>query len=395
MRTDSSLLRTMNERRVMNELRRSGQLTRSQIAERIHVAFPTVLRVVDSLLTKGWVREVGLASSNGGRRPQVLEIAPLGGCAIGVELGRRTVNMVCLDLLSNVQSKERIALQDVQPRATLIARISQFIEYSVGDAGECLGIGIATPFQDPSGTTIPDVLELPRDWYRSDLIAELRETLQLPVMVGNDADLAALGEYWGGSQADWSPLLFVLIDIGIGAGLVHDGTVYLGARHAFGEISEMIVERPDPLEEVRVENTLDSASPPYIRQMIGTRRRVGKSETLADFFCRADAGLEPDREVLDRALDVLSVGLSNLASILDPAVLILGGDLLFAVPNGFRRIRDRYVRLQPDRSDVIRLAHHREDAVAVGAGALILQHVFDATLLVPPYPSGPVRTPVG
>lgn len=349
------------------------------------MAFPTVLRVVDSLIAKRWVREIGLGESNGGRRPQVLEIEPAGAYAIGVELGRRGIRMVGVDLMSNIVESEAISLRRMSSVDDFLENLSRFLDRCPVGRDRCLGIGVSVPGPlDPSIGRVPEVIEMPACWHQAEIVQQITDAFDLPTELGNDADAAALGEYWCGPRYNASPLLFVLIDVGIGAGLIHHGALYSGARNAFGEISHMVIRMPDSLENIRVEHTLNMVSLPGVYGGIPARLDHRRSEIQAD----RERWNHGDQEAgfngfVPRVLDTLAVGLSNLAHVLDPAILVLGGERFLALPDGYHQIRQRYRELHPCRGEEIVVAHFGEQAVAVGAAALVLQQVFDATLLTP------------
>jgi N-acetylglucosamine repressor len=384
MRTDSALLRTVNERRAMNELRRSGRLTRTELGERMRVAFPTVLRVVESLMAKGWVRDVGLGASNGGRRPQVLEINPGGAYALGVEVARDWARFAAVNLGSEIVAKDKVPMARLDDPSQLVRHLNTFVDNIGLPRSRCLGVGLAAPGPlDPERGLMPPVVELPHTWHGVPLVRMVEEALSVPARLSNDADAAALGEYWCGPHYGVPSLLFVLLDIGVGAGWVWNGSVYPGTHNAFGEIAHMVLAMPERLADIDQVHTLNVVSTPLIARAIAARRPVKEGETIADFVANARAGREPDRSVIARVLDVLAVGLSNLTDMLDPTRIVLGGATVTAAPDVLTALAERFLVLQPDRRDLLALAHYGDWAETVGAAAVVLQQVFDATLLVP------------
>jgi predicted NBD/HSP70 family sugar kinase len=204
------------------------------------------------------------------------------------------------------------------------------------------------------------------------------------VRIENDANAAALAESWFGCNADLRDTLFVLYEGGLGAGIVVDGTVYRGKHHAAGEFSHTLVATDQGLQCAVCgrRGCLDAMTSPYaINEMVYALRERQPGESLHTIIERADAAKEPDRSVMWQALEFVSTGLANLIQILDPAEVLLGGEIFLQSPSASEKVIER-IRALGYQDIPILPASFGIDAVAVGAAALILQDVYNPTSLI-------------
>ena len=88
---DATLLRKVNESAVLEQIRRHGPLTRSQVARQLHLSLPTITRIANELLNTGLIVESSSAGSSGGRRPGLLAFNARANLIIGVYVGHKMV----------------------------------------------------------------------------------------------------------------------------------------------------------------------------------------------------------------------------------------------------------------------------------------------------------------
>lgn len=176
-------------------------------------------------------------------------------------------------------------------------------------------------------------------WHRVPVEDRLSSVLQVPVLVENDANAAALGEVRRGAGQGSHDAVFITVSTGIGAGLVHNGQIYRGARGFAGEAGHMVVKPDGPqcgcgrhgcLETVasgtaiaRTANQALAARKPSLLQELVKEK--GRAVVAADVFLAAAEGDALSRAILQEAIHYLGIGLVNLVNLLNPAVIIIGG----------------------------------------------------------------------
>ncbi len=172
-------------------------------------------------------------------------------------------------------------------------------------------------------------------WSNKELVKDLRALLTKPVYAHNDANLAALGEWWQGSGKGMENLLMVTIGTGIGSGLILDGKLYTGASGMGVEIGHMVVDISETnLCSCGRRGCLETytAAPAVIDEAL---RLLGKGEqssllstsriTAKDIYQAASSKDPIAEKVVNRAAFYLGTALANVLNLLDLNAVIIGG----------------------------------------------------------------------
>ncbi|KDN81326.1 hypothetical protein KCH_69580 [Kitasatospora cheerisanensis KCTC 2395] len=164
-------------------------------------------------------------------------------------------------------------------------------------------------------------------WARPGLFDRIADGLGMPVQVGNDANLAALGEYTYGAGAGSSVFAYLLVGTGVGVGLVRDGELWTGAHGAAGEIGMLQLPHPEALmtecQSLRLEQVVAADA------VVGEAWRLGLSSvTTAEQVCEAARAGDPAaRAAIVRHAQQLAFAVAMVAAVADPELLVLGGGL--------------------------------------------------------------------
>lgn len=194
----------------------------------------------------------------------------------------------------------------------LFDRVCQAIDAVLADAGAGLAsVGICVPgIVDPATGTVMDCSNLP-GWERFPLAQRLTQRYRVPIAVENDARAACWAEASTGAGRGKKNLAFVTLSTGIGAGFVFDGRLYRGARGVAGELGEMRDETGDPVERRG--------------GGLGLSRLFGfPAEELRSRF---DKGDPRAAEAYHHLVAITGRLLANLATLIDPEVVVVGGGL--------------------------------------------------------------------
>ena len=196
-----SLLRVINERTVLESVRRVGPVSRAQIARETALSKPTVSQALAGLLRAKLVREAGRSSGGKGPTAVLYELNPHAGWVVGIDVGRHWVRAAIADVTG-----EFVARRDERARVksarTLITQIGAVAHGLAGDAG--------IRWKQVTFATVgsPGVLEADRGqvalayalpgWGRQGLVEAVQQELGTKIAFENDVNLAALGEQWHG-----------------------------------------------------------------------------------------------------------------------------------------------------------------------------------------------------
>lgn len=195
-------------------------------------------------------------------------------------------------------------------------------------------VGVAVP--GPLNVREGVVYEPPNlpGWKNVPLRRMLEERLGRPVVLENDANAAALGEWWQGAGVSSHHLVYITVSSGVGGGLVLDGKLYRGAEGMAGEIGHMVVDPDGPVCSCGRPGHLEGiASGPAIARWTEERLREGRASVLAgrqalssrEVAEAAERGDGLAREAFQRAGRSLGSVVAGLLNLLNPEVVVIGG----------------------------------------------------------------------
>lgn len=263
-------------------------------------------------------------------------------------------------------------------------RIGQALPECAKAAGVALaqvrGVGVGVPgFIDARTGFIHESANT--GWAQVPFGQLLERELSLPVVVENDANVAALGEAWVGAGAGAEVVLCTTVGTGVGAGVVVFGRALSGANGMAGEIGHMIIDREHPLPcgcgrrgcmETR-------ASATAIVRAARERQEAGELPTSVDIrgavdvFLLAQTGYAAAQAVVADAAGWLGYGLALCATVLNPGVIVIGGGVSKAGSSYLEAVRrsfEVYALRRTVDATVLRLAALGNDAGTVGAARL-------------------------
>jgi predicted NBD/HSP70 family sugar kinase len=243
--------RVTNRALVLQRLFHDGPLSRADLARLTGLTRVTVSDLVGSLRDEGLVADLGVRTeSRVGKPATLVGLRTEAFQVVGVDLADDALmHGAVLDLSGAVLTRRSAPLEGRTGDAAVTALVDFCRELVAAATEPVLGVGIGSPGVVDAGGT---VVEAPnRQWFDVPLADTLAAALGLPVHVANDANTACLGEYTYGGGGSSGGLLVLTVGEGVGAGIVIDGALVAGDRHAAGEIGHVTAvddrdERPVP-----------------------------------------------------------------------------------------------------------------------------------------------------
>ena len=299
----------------------------------------------------------------------------------GVDLGGTTVKMSLFGTDGELIEKWFIDTDTSNGGRNIPGDIARSIladmkKYSF-PASDYIGIGIGVPGQvhaDGSASAVN------LGWDHTPLLSELTALTGLPAKGGNDANMAALGEYWMGGGKGYGSLVLVTLGTGVGGGIIVDGRCLDGAHGAGGGIGHIPVE---PSETRRCSCGSTGCLEQYASatgnariaaELLASTDRPSTLRSAPKLDARAcwDAVAAGDglaMEIADIFCDYLARGLAAVANIVDPEIILLGGGVSRAGDALLDRVRRSFVKyaFPACRSTPIGLATLSNDAGIYGA----------------------------
>jgi predicted NBD/HSP70 family sugar kinase len=355
-------LRDMNRIRIAEELRRHGEGSRGDLVSWTGLSRSTVAAVVADLQSRGVVLERvdgGARYQGRGRPPGQLRLNPSVGAVIGVDFGHRHVRVALADLFLTVLA-ERAAQVDVDTQASVALDLAaELVEQTLAEAGVdrsrvvATGMGLPGPIDTDTGTVGQSVV-LP-SWAGREAGRELEQRIGIEVRLDNDANLGALAEVFFGAGRDLENVVYVKVSSGIGAGLVLDGKIYHGQTGIAGELGHVHVKADGAVCRCGNRGCLETvASTGALVALLASSYDL--ELTLADLLDLVESGDLGARRVIRDAGRAVGEALADVCNILNPAAVIIGGDLSRAgepLLSGIQESIDRYA--QPGAAQAVKL----------------------------------------
>ena len=330
----SNTIRDINRQIVLNYVRELGPISRAEIARETALQRSTISLIVDELRGDGLIEEVS-GESTGGRPPSLLSLRTADAVAIGVDLGTVKTVMATSDLAGRVLEQEEFPTEhDVNKALTKMVECAQRLIRKNG--GTIEGIGISLP-----GVVDPETgnLYVPHLNWRNEPIAEtLTRDTSLPVTVDNDANAAALAELWFGRPEirEVRDFILVLVEEGLGTGIVFDGQVYRGEGGSAGEFGHMTIGTGAPVAcavgSTECWEAFASERAALARYQKLSRSNGNNVVTFASLVDQALKGERTARAALKETASYLGVGIANLIQGLAPQAVIVAGPIARAWP---------------------------------------------------------------
>ncbi|HEL1998365.1 TPA: ROK family glucokinase [Streptococcus suis] len=314
---------------------------------------------------------------------------------IGIDLGGTSVKLAILTTEGEIQEKWSIKTNILDDGSHIVPDIIDSIKQRFETHGltkdDFLGVGMGSPgVVDSEAGTVIGAYNL--NWKTLQLVKDQFEAaLGLPFFIDNDANVAALGEQWVGAGNNNPNVVFMTLGTGVGGGVIAAGNLIRGVKGAGGELGHITVDFDKPfactcgkkgcLETVASATGIVNLSRRYADQYAGDAKLKqmiddGQDVTAKDVFDLAKEGDDLALIVYRHFSEYLGVACANIAAVLNPAYIVLGGGVSAAgefLLDGVRKIFAENSFPQIKESTQIVLATRGNDAGVLGAASLVLK----------------------
>lgn len=339
-------IRNLNENLIMDVLITQGTMSRADISRQTGLSKPTVSLAVEHLIDRNLVMEMGRADNAQGRKATLIRFNETAYYVCGIDIGATRIRIALSDLNGEIIAYRTypMVVQKAYERAEatmlelLRSHMNELLDenHLNWDQIQCIGFGIP-------GVVLPDSGRINRI---VDPLAGLEEAFSLESLSGafpcevileNDVNLAALGEYRSGAAAEYPLFVFFSIGTGTGAGIMVHGQLLRGLGGLTGEIAEMLVDDGRRLEEVLSADGLMQLAKDYLDQHDELLLEAADSgadinvDVVANDLHRhltPEKLFEAARNGEVEALDILQQYSQKIASALRQISVVLAPDLI-------------------------------------------------------------------
>lgn len=393
---DQAWVRKMNRSLILAIFRTHKTLSRANLAVKVGLNPSTVSSIISELIQENLIRETELIQSGMGRPGRLLELNPGGGCALGIEINVDYIELLVTDFAANVLWRQKhtstpeIGQEEIMLKVLNLAEeASRFIQ---AQKFPLLGVGVGVPgLVDVSSGLLRLAPNL--RWANVPVRDALARNFDCPIYVDNEANVAALGEYYFGAVQNVKDFIYLSAGIGLGSGIVMGGQLFRGMFGYAGEAGHMTLDVNGELcgcgkrgcwetfvgpraVEQRVQRSLASGKISILNDIVkGNINNI----VIDDVLQAAQSGDQVAIDALSQAAFYLGIGIANLVNLFNVEVIVLGGTLNKASPLILREI-ERVVfenTLAPGREHLrIIPSAHGADACIMGAIALVLDDIL-------------------
>jgi N-acetylglucosamine repressor len=337
-KVDSRAMREVNRSIVLDIIRRGGRVSRTDLARRSTLTKPTVSAIVEDLIARGIVHEVGYGKTvaSGGRRARLLEFNDHSAAYLGIRFGVHTTSVGIADARGEIRAMRETSTIHGDARRSLAQAVG-LIDELVLEAGlpreRLQAAGVTVPgLVDQGGGEVTLAPNL--NWSGVPMRALAQDALGIPVVVNNVTNAGAIAEGRVGAARGVRSFVWVYVGSGIGAGIMIDGQLFHGHRGFSGEIGHCPLVSDGPQCSCGLRGCLEVlASGQAIARAADEAVARGEATLLANAERRdaltvanaARAGDEVARRILINAGEYLGIGISFLMNVLNPEMVVLGG----------------------------------------------------------------------
>jgi predicted NBD/HSP70 family sugar kinase len=378
--SSSSAQRRANRARVVRALRERGALSRSALSE-FGLSRSTVTSVVEELATAGAIVEIASdkESRRAGRPPTLVGLSGSLGVAVGIEIANGVIRAALCNTAQELLRYDSVPMDDHTPPVSALETAAALVDQMLAQAGfarsQVLGAGIAMPGPIQRRSGVNGRATTLKPWVNVNPRATAEAILRLPLVVDNDANLGALAETIWGAARGLKDVAYIYSASGIGAGLVLNGALYLGANGTAGELGHTTIDENGLVCECGGRGCLNTlANANAITQNLW--RSHGDRLSIADVIKLAQVGDAGCRRVLADAGRHIGLAAANLYNLLDPEQIVLGGNLAPAGEILLAALRESMARRAIHAGEVLPpvvVGALDEKVVVLGAAAAVLR----------------------
>ncbi len=391
-------IRLLNRAVIFRAIRDAGAISRADLAKQTGLNPATLTHITRELLDRGLIEDAGSGEARVGRRSSLLRIHSKIGNILAVRLARHNIQGLITDLdlhekVIHTTSSSFLSNPIDASMPALLELIEMVIEKSGVDRGTILGIGISAP--GPLDADRGILIAPPNfpGWDSFPIRKTIEEKTGFSTILDNDANSAALAEKWFGSGRNLDNFVFILVEDGVGGGVVINGDLYRGQHDVAGEIGHTTIDRNGPICGCGNTGCLELyASPHAVESRVRQALMSGQKSLLSrwidndmnriSFELVAQAAKQGDavaREALLEMAQVLGIAAVNVINSFDPQAIILGGkissvgELILPV---IQEYVDKRAISRSEQQLPVLISELGENAPLIGAFSLVLRELF-------------------
>jgi len=385
-------IRRHNLSLVLGQVHRDGALTRAELTQRLGLSRSTIGALVSDLTDRGLVEErVPSGGPRAGRPSHVVAPHSHGPYVVAVDLDVTHVTTAAVGIGGTVLARHVVPAgpEPASPEevARQIIATVPILQALIGRNDPPVAIGVSVPGTvDRHWGTVGVAPNL--GWRNAPfgkLLAELA-TPRVPVVVGNDADLALLAEHSRGIARDCENVVYLIGRVGVGSGIIANGIPLHGHDGHAGEIGHNVVDASGPPCHCGKHGCLETYIGEIALLTLAGRPQPPSDEVIREVFDAARDGEQAALNAVKTVAESLGRGLASVVNMLNPERVILGGSLsevLDIARPELENALDRYALDAPGQSAQLAQPSFGSDSALLGAAEIAFQILLSDPVAAP------------
>ena len=342
-----------NKNQMLSILRDRGPSSRVELSQLLGISRVAITRNTSTLLEKGIIRECGTVESNMGRKQILMELCDDFCYVLGADIVGGTIKVALADIFGNIVKYYEEPIQHIKNARDVLSKLLTALRDTINDSKVpkekiwIATIGTSGIFDPETGKSkLAFFLE---GWEDIDIRKEVFNFISIETIIENDVNLDVIGESWKGVGRDYNSILYVKLGQGLAARFVLEDKLIRGENNIAGEIGYMLPDVPSE-NAVNYENLLcNNAVSQQYKKLTGTR----KANTISEICILADKGDKAALTVIHNLLDRFAIVILNSTTILDPQVIILGGEACSFKEKEITHLKQKILQHFPLSQDII------------------------------------------
>lgn len=334
-------VKNFNKHAVLDLIRFTpGGISRIELAKQLDLTRSAISGIIDDLLTANLVCEMNEKNSET-RRSIGLEINPVRGKVVGIDMGATHANFILADFAAQVIREMEFPFDIIKGPKVCLDQVDKNLQTLFDEAGinkadvYSIGVGVPGPIVSEAGiVSAPPIMP---GWDTYPIRKELSDRWGIPVSLNNDAELGALGEWAYGAGRGEHNLVYVKVGTGVGAGLLINGQIYRGSTGSAGEIGHITIDENGPLCSCGNRGCLEAftGGKAIARKAIDAVRRGQRtvlenikpveSISAQDVIAAARRGDLVSQQIFIEAGSHLGTAIASLVNLFNPGIVVIGG----------------------------------------------------------------------
>ena len=334
-------MRHTNAQSILKLLRECGSCSKADLVRATGLSAPTIANVVKDLLLENLIEPLGEGESSGGRPPDMIRFKAERGCLLAVEISAERISFLLTDLNGSELTSQNFSLakRRTTPEAIcgyIADELKALLRKHKKTREQLLAMVVGVPaITNVESGSVLSISTL-EGWRSVPLRAMLSKIVNCLVIVENDVNLAAQGEWYCGAAQSEEDFIFINIGTNVGAGIFLKGRIHHGSQWSAGEIAYLrlpsISRRQPTIHEFGELETVLTSSGIQRNWYDGSKLLQGanrdeKKVDAVEVLNLARAGDARAEKIVRRRAEIIADIIVNLSLILNPGLILLGGEV--------------------------------------------------------------------